>query len=313
MTVVVCTAVEPEGRDLLMALEDEAGVDEVVVTEGSLPGDPADLPALARAGVLCVAVHDRVDEGVLDAAPDLRLVVTRSTGIDNVDVEACKARGVDARHLPEYASEAVLEMAVTAITLLLRRAPEGFRRALDDGAWDRTDLLARRLSDVTVGVVGVGRIGRRVARACAAAGASVLGYDVAPDPTFQPPGFAWMTSLDQVLPRADALTLHVDLNETSRGLIGADEMAALPDGAVVVNTSRGAVVDTVALCEALESGRLGGAYVDVLEGEPDPPALERLLEAHPNVLVTPHLAAYDRRTVEDRYRLAADVVRAHGL
>lgn len=293
--VVLCTGVEEHGRAILQAL------DGVAIDTGPLSaGDPR----LADARVLCVGVHDTVDAHVLDAAPDLELVVTRSTGIDNVDVAACRARDVRAHPLPEYATEAVAEMALAGMTLVLRNAPAGAARTWQ-GRWDRDGLMSRRLADATVGVVGVGRIGSEVARRAGRRGASVLGFDVAPDPAFDPPGFVWMASQPQVLERADVLTLHVPLSEATEGLIGADELAMLPDDAVLVNTSRGEVVDTAALVEALEEGALAGAYVDVLAGEPDPPLLDRLV-AHPNVLVTPHLAAFDERTAKDRYRLAVE-------
>lgn len=315
--VVLCTDVEDASRPEMEALAGKLAPDvEVVVT-----GEPLarDHPELARATVLCVSVHDQVTFDVVEAAPKLELVVTRSTGMDNVDAAACAERGVEATPLPEYATEAVAEMTVAGMTLLLRRGMEGFRRALGgreggggavEGRWDRDGLLSTRLSDATVGVVGVGRIGRRVSELCVTRGATVLGYDIQPDPGFDPEGFLWTASLDQLLPRADVLTLHVPLDDSTRHMVAAEELAALPEGAVLVNTSRGPVVETGALVEALESGDLGGAYVDVLEGEPEPPLLEELL-AHPNVLVTPHLAAYDERTVKDRYRLAARIVEGH--
>lgn len=298
---ILATGVAPIGKEHL------AEMDGIEIREPPL----AEIPdkELARVRALCVSVHDEVGASVLDAAPDLELVVTRSTGIDNVDVEACRERGVDAFHLPEYATEAVAELTVAGMTLALRRVPEGTARTRE-GRWDRSGLMSRRLPDATVGVVGVGRIGREVARRCTDLGADVLGYDIAPQPTFRPPGFAWMAALDQVLPHADVLTLHVPLDETTRHMIGAEELGKLPEGAVVVNTSRGPVVETAALLDALDEGTLGGAVVDVLEGEPDPPLLDELA-AHPRTIVTPHVAAFDERTVRDRYRLAVGVIREH--
>lgn len=299
--VTLYTDVEPIGEPVL------ADVEDAVVETGPLTPDH---PALAEARALCVSVHDVVDADVLDAAPELELVLSRSTGIDNVDLEACRARGVQARPLPEYATQAVAEMTVAGATMVLRNAPAGHARARE-GDWDRDGLLSRRLSDVTVGVVGVGRIGSEVARRCAERGANVVGYDIAPRPTFAPPGFIWVASLADLLDHADLLTLHVPLDESTHGMIGADELAKLPEDGVVVNTSRGEVVDTGALVDALEAGTLASAYVDVLAGEPDPPRLDELA-AHPNVVVTPHLAAYDERTARDRYRLAVEAISAHG-
>jgi lactate dehydrogenase-like 2-hydroxyacid dehydrogenase len=298
---ILATRVEDEGWDLL------GDVDGLERTRDPLAGDTDGLEA-ARA--LCVSVKDEVDAEVLEAAPELELVLTRSTGIDNVDVEACRKRGVEARPLPEYATEAVAEAAEAALTLLLRRVPEAAHRTRS-GDWDRDGLLSRRLEDATVGVVGVGRIGKAVTHRLLERNVRVVGHDVEDMPGFDPEGFSWADGLRELLVRADAATLHVPLDGSTRRLVDEGEIQALgPDG-VLVNTSRGPVVDAEAVADALETGDLGGAYLDVLEGEPNPdPHLLDRLAGHPRCIVAPHVAAYDERTARRRYELAADVLEA---
>jgi phosphoglycerate dehydrogenase-like enzyme len=296
---ILATRVEDEGWSLL------GDVDGLTRTREPL--NPS-LKGLGEAKALCVSVKDTVDEAVLGAAPELELVLSRSTGIDNVDAEACQARGVEARPLPEYATEAVAEVTEAALTMLLRRIPEGASRTRS-GTWDRDGLLSRRLEDATVGVVGVGRIGKAVTGRLLDRGAEVVGYDVVDMPGFDPEGFAWAPTLDELLARADAATLHVPLADATEDLVGAGELATLGEGGVLVNTARGGVVDAAAVADALESGALAGAYLDVLEGEPDPdPALLDRLASQPRCLVTPHLAAYDERTARRRYAIAAQVL-----
>lgn len=296
---ILATRVEDEGWDLLGAVGDLERTREPLT---------ADLEALPEAEALCISSQDTVDAAVLEAAPDLDLVLSRSTGIDNVDVEACRKRGITARPLPEYATGAVAEAAVAALTLLLRRVPEAAHRTRA-GDWDRDGLLSRRLPDVTVGVVGVGRIGKAVARRLLDQGVRVLGHDVVEMPGFDPEGFSWARDLDELLALSGAVTLHVPLDETTRGLVGARELGVLGEEGVLVNTSRGPVVETRALADALEAGTIAGAYLDVLEGEPhpDPDLLERLA-TDPRCVVTPHVAAYDERSARRRYRVAAQVL-----
>ncbi len=299
---VVATSVEPAG---------EAVLDEVPNLTRTGDGLSPSTPGLEDAEALLVSVHDEVTREVLDAAGELELVVTRSTGIDNVDLEACRERGVTATALPEYATEAVAEMVLAASTLLLRNAPEGHHRARS-GRWDRSGLLSRSVADATVGVVGVGRIGKEVARRFCHRGARVLGYDIEDYPGFGPEGFTWVDTLEDALAESDLVTFHVPLDGTTRGMVDRKTLAMLPEGAVLVNAARGHVVETDALLEALESGHLGGVYLDVVagEGSGEPPLLEAVAN-HPRVLVTPHLAAFDEGTVRARYELAVELLDAH--
>lgn len=168
----------------------------------------------------------------------------------------------------------------------------------------------RGLDELTVGVLGTGRIGGGLARRLTRMGVRVIGYDLVPDAALaELPGFAYTGSLDDLLARADVLSLHVPLTAATRGLLDEARLARLPRGALLVNTARGAVVDQAAVLAALEAGELGGYAADVLPGEPAPPDLARF-RGHPRTILTPHTAAYDRRALAARYATTARIVRA---
>jgi len=290
---------------------------EESIARGFLPGARVLREGLSEATsdvhsdvrVLAVSAMDRVEPSALARMPALVGVVTRSDGYDHLPDAWLVSRGLPGLSLHGYATDSVAHHAVSMILALLHRMPEGALRTRE-GSWKREDLAGRSLLDVTVGVLGVGRIGSRVARHVLALGGRVLGHDLRRDPTLSDaPGFRWAGSLDELLAGSDVLTVHVPLTATTRGMLGARELSKLPPGAALVNTARGALLDAPAVEAALRGGRLSGFAADVLSGEPDPPDLRRFADL-PNVLLTPHLAAYDARTIAARYEHTAAACRA---
>lgn len=273
--------------------------------------------AHADARVLSVMVHDPVDADVLDVFERLDAVVTRSAGFDHLPVDWFRTRGVPAYALGGYSTTSVAHLTVGLILSLLYRVPEAmtmtqgtFRGGSAPPGWDRSGLSGRHLHEVVVGVVGTGRIGGHVVRTLSAMGGRVLGYDIEPDDALSPTsGFDYVGTLDALLESSDVLSLHVPLTERTRGMIGADELARLPEGAVVVNTCRGEVVDQAAVERALAAGRLAGYASDTMPGEPEVPELARFAD-RPEVILTPHLAAYNPFTIRARYAATARIVRA---
>ena len=247
----------------------------------------------------------RVDAALLDAAgPSLKVVANFGVGYDNLDLEALRARGIRATNTPGVLSNATAELAVALMLAAARRVAEtdAFVRR---GAWTGTEeeaLLGRELSGSTVGLVGFGRIGRRVAEL-------LRGFDVdllvssrsEPDAATGAKRF----ELDALLGKADVVSLHVALAPETTHLIGAPELARMKPGAILVNTSRGAVVDTEALIAGLRAGRPGAAGLDVYEDEPDVPADLREL---PNTVLTPHLGSATRTTRDAMAHLVAENV-----
>ncbi len=266
-------------------------------------------PPARRVRVLTCAVHDRLTAEMLERLPELEAVVTRSDGYDHLPLDALRDRSVAAYHLEGYATHSVARLALALLLALLRRVPEADHRLHGGaGSWTRDPFVGRDLDDVTVGVLGAGRIGAALARMVHALGGTVLTHDPVRDPALDD-AVAWADDLDDLLRRSDALSVHVPLTDTTRNLLDADRLALLPPDAVLVNTARGAVVDQAAVEDALRVGRLAGYAADVLPDEPDPPDLARFADL-PNVVLTPHLGAHNASALRRRWEATATVARA---
>ncbi|HVP38969.1 MAG TPA: hydroxyacid dehydrogenase [Candidatus Saccharimonadales bacterium] len=224
---------------------------------------------------------------LIEAAPKLRAIGRAGAGVDNVDVAAATRRGVLVMNVPGGSTLAVAELTFALLLALVRHVSRA-HASLREGRWEKSAFLGTQLSGKTLGLVGVGRIGRAVAARAQAFGMQVLGCDPKLAGSPPPPGVEWV-ELDALLTRADVVSLHVPLSPQTRGLIGAAQFARMKPGALLVDCARGGVVDEAALAEALRSGRLAGAALDVFETEP-PPAGHPLLGL-PNVVATPHLGA----------------------
>jgi D-3-phosphoglycerate dehydrogenase len=241
-----------------------------------------------------------------NAAP-LRVVARMGVGLDNIAVTAATERGVLVTNVPDYCVEEVSDHAV-GLVLAWARGLVAADREVRAGRWNPAGARLRRLSTLTCGVVGFGRIGRVTAAKLRALGVRVVISD--PHPPADTGGAA-VVAFDELLASSDVVVLHVPLTERTRHLIGARELALMPSGALLVNVSRGGLVDTTALVASLQAGHLGGAGLDVLEEEPSVPTE---LLAHPSVVVTPHIAfSSDASVTELRRSAAEEVVRVlHG-
>ncbi len=228
---------------------------------------------------------------VLERLPDLKLIAVAATGTDNIDLEFCRARGVEVRNVRGYARETVPEH-VLMLALALSRNLVGFREDVRAGAWQRAGqfcLHTREIRDLhgsTLGIVGYGTLGRGVERLARAFGMEVLISEHKGAAELR----AGRTAFQDVLRRSDVLTLHVPLNEETRHLIGHRELTLMKRTALLINCARGGVVDEWALAGALRKGVIGGAGVDVLSTEPPGVGNPLLDPALPNLLVTPHVA-----------------------
>lgn len=218
------------------------------------------------------------------ACPTLKVISKHGVGVSNIDVEAATARGIPVYVTPGANAQSVAEMTLGLMFAAARRI--GWMDAeLHAGRWSRAQDGVE-LHGKTLGLVGFGQVGQRVAIACQALGMQVVAFD----PALQAspvPGVALTASLAELLPRADVLSLHVPLNKHTRGLLGEAQLAALPRGAILVNTARGEVVDESALIAALRDGQLYAAGLDTMETEPLP-AGHPLTQLH-NVVLTPHV------------------------
>jgi D-3-phosphoglycerate dehydrogenase / 2-oxoglutarate reductase len=259
---------------------------------------------------VCVTQMAPLTEKVLEASPDLRLFCISRGGPVNANIAAATAHGVAVTSAPGRNATATAEQSVGMLIATTRRIPQT-HADLTSGTWRgdyyRYDAVGPELEGSTVGVIGYGAVGSRVARILQGFGATVLAHD----PYLEPHDFAAgveRVELDDLLRRSRFVTLHARVTPDNKGMIGAEQIALMQPGSVLVNCARGALLDYDAACDALDSGHLFGAAFDVFAQEPIPPG-SRLLST-PNLVMTPHLAGGSRETAERAAAIvAADVGR----
>lgn len=227
---------------------------------------------------------------VLDAAPHLKVIAKNGAGVDSVDIECATRRGVAVMVAAGANAEAVAEHAI-AMMLALTRDLVGLDRKVRGAGWEGTGYQGRDFRGSTVGIIGFGSIGRATAQLAAALGAKVVVMDA----YAKADEFEMEPDLDRLLARADIVSLHCPLTETTRGLIGARELGLMKKGAILINTARGPLIDEAALVDALRSGHLAGAGLDTFVTEPID-AGNPLIDL-PNVILTPHVAGVTRNAV----------------
>ncbi|MGC9468841.1 MAG: 2-hydroxyacid dehydrogenase [Anaerolineae bacterium] len=254
-------------------------------------------------GLYCL-LTDRVDEALLDAAPNLRVVSNYAVGYNNIDVEACTARGIPVGNTPGVLTDTTADFAFALLMAAARRIPEGVQYVLDGKwkTWGPKLLLGVDVYGSTLGIIGFGRIGQAMARRARGFDMRVLYYDryageVDPD-------LAECVDLDTLLAESDFVSVHVPLTDETHHLLGEAAFAKMKPTAVLVNTARGPVVDPDALFEALEARRIAAAALDVTEPEPLPP--DHPLLSLPNCLVTPHIASASIATRNKMAVIAAE-------
>lgn len=293
--VLIADAISVSGLQPLA----EDGRFELVVQPG-LKGE-----ALARAieGMHAVVVRSgaTITRESLQYADALRVIGRAGVGVDNIDVLAATERGIAVLNAPSGNTISAAELAFSLMLALARRVPAA-DRSMKAGEWDRKSYTGTELLGKTLGLVGAGRIGSEVARRARAFGMRVVGYDPFLTPERALALEIEPASLEDVLAQADIVSLHIPLTDATAGMLGEAQLARLKPGALLVNAARGGVVDELALVRALESGRLGGAALDVFEQEPLP--ADHPLRSAPNIVLTPHLGA---STVEAQQNVAVEI------
>jgi len=279
---------------------------------------PSRFSELADCDAVSPFVYSKIDAALLSAAPRLRLVATRSTGFDHIDLKACEERGITVCNVPEYGSQTVAEHCFAMILVLSRKIVQAYScmRAGSAGHRSAQELRGFDLRGKTLGLIGAGNIGLHVIKMARSFGMKVLVFDPVPRGTLADLLDFEYVPLDRVLSESDILSLHCPATRETRKIINRESLAKMKRGAILINTARGELVDTAALLEALQSGHLSGAGLDVFEGEAlvreeaqllssvyDRDQLEAAIHAHKllkrdDVIVTPHNAFNSREAVE---------------
>lgn len=287
--------------DVLSPLD---GNDLVVWPRQTAMPDAEFMRELAGSDLVISFLTDRLDGPALDGAPRLRAVSQVAVGLDNVAVEVCTGRGIPVGHTPDVLTETTADTAWALLTAAVRRVPEGRDLVLagEWGEWRPDLLLGGDLYGTTVGIVGLGRIGAAVARRAAGFSMRVLYTGPHRKPHLEPELKASYRDLTSLLTESDHVMVTAPLTPATRGLIGAEALAAMKPDAVLVNVSRGPLVDTEALLAALRAGRPGAVALDVTDPEPLPG--DHPLLGFPNVLVIPHLGSASVRTRRRMVELA---------
>lgn len=260
------------------------------------------LPLVGDIDAWVVRGATKVTRRLIDAAPKLRWVARAGAGIDNIDAAAARERGIGVLNVPGANAIAVAELVFGLLLSLFRQIPAA-DSSLKRGEWDKSRFKGRELRGRTIGILGLGMIGRAVARRALAFEMKCAGHDpLLSDDTMRGLEVEPLPPAD-LLPRSEVLTLHVPLSAKTQGMIGAREIARLPRGAVLVNAARGGLVDEAAVLAALEEGHLSGAVFDVFDKEP--PGASALLRRE-DVVATPHIGA---ATVEAQEAVGEEIVK----
>jgi D-3-phosphoglycerate dehydrogenase len=297
--ILLTEDIHPSGRALL---ENRAEVRLAsALDEDSLCREVLDVDAIV------LRARGRLTARVMDAAPRLRVIGRHGVGVDNVDVDAATERGIQVLNTPGANVISVAEHVCAGMFALARHLP-GADRAVRTGDWTQRDReLGWELTGGTLGVIGMGAIGQEIARMCRAGfGMAVVYVDPIPRPEVEASQGAVRVDLDELLPVADVVTIHVPLLPATRGLIGRRQLAMMKPTAFLINTARGGVVDERALTDALRAGCPAGALIDVFESEPPGPG-HPLLECN-RAILTPHSAAMTEQASRRMAMVVEDIL-----
>lgn len=290
--VLITDGLESIGKDLL----NQAGV---AVDKKGIDADQL-LQEVGDYDGMIVRGRTKVTKEVFDAAKKLKVVGRAGVGVDNIDLKAAKEHGVTVVNCPVATSEAVAEHAVALLFALSREIPRA-DAAMKAGDWAKKSLMGLELKGKTLGIIGFGNIGRLVAKYASAMGMKVVVYKRTWDPEYVREKGAEQVHLDELLAKADFITLHLPLTPETKHLLSEDAFTKMKDGIYIVDASRGGVIDQAALLRALESGKVAGAAIDVFEKEPP---VEWDLVKHKKVIATPHIGG---QTIEAQTRAAEDI------
>ncbi len=256
------------------------------------------------AEVLCVFVHSKISKKVIEGLQSLKMIITRSVGYDHIDLQVAQERDIVVANVPDYGSYVISEFVFALLLSGLRHVGEGDERVEKREDFTFTGLRGVALKGKTLGVIGTGKIGRNVAR-IASLGflMNVLAYDAYPNEEIAEEMHFRYTDLDEIWKMSDIISLHCPLLETTKHLVNDENIAKMKNGVIIVNTSRGGIIDTGALITAIKNKKVSHAFLDVLEHEENI-ATDRELINLPGVITTPHIAFYADDSMKKMYETA---------
>lgn len=293
MSTIVFLEVEQADRKQILETYPESTVLEAKLQEEGV------LQQCADAEVLSCFIYSSVGKKELDLLPKLKLLCTRSVGFDHIDLEECEKRGITVCNVPDYGSHVIAEHVFALLLSGIRHIAEADKR-VELGAFDYHGLRGMALRGKVIGIVGTGKIGRRVAQIAHGFGMEIIASDKCRVTELIDLLGVRYVPMEELLIKSDIITLHIPATDETTHIINAKAFASMKEGVVLVNTARGALIDSSALLSALESGKVAHALLDVLEHEQNFEENRSLIE-HPNVIATPHIAFYADDSMRNMY------------
>ncbi len=282
--------------------------------------DKIPLEKIRDTEILSIFVFDRLDEKLISKLKKLKLIITRSAGVDHIDIEYCKKRGIKIAHMPAYSPKSIAEHTLAMILTLTRKLKKIGKNLEKMNYSQSEDIIGVDLDELSIGIIGTGKIGNWTAKLCKYLGMKVYAFDLVESEELKEMGIEYL-DLDTILKIADIISLHVPYTPQTHHLINKEKINKMKKGAILINTARGLVVDLDSLYEAVKSGKIGGLGLDVFEDE-DILILNRYedgkvsdknlkilkLNTLENVIITPHIAYYTRKAVNNIRNCTVDCI-----
>jgi len=296
--ILICDRLDEEGLELLRKSGHEVDV--------KLNLTPQELQhTIGSYDAVIVRSRTKITREIISAMRKTRIIARAGTGLDNIDTQAAKEKNITVLNCPEAVAQSTAELTLGLMFSVARQIPRA-DALVKEGKWPKGQLEGRQLSGKTLGIVGIGRIGSKVAKVAKTLGMRILAYDIVRYEELERELGAEWGSLERLLKEADVVSIHLPLTHETKGIIGAEQLAAMKPTAFLINAARGGLVDEQALLHALSSGKLAGAALDVYEVEP--PTNAKLLQL-PNLVCTPHIGAQTPEAQRQASLLIAEKVR----
>ncbi|WP_457641226.1 NAD(P)-dependent oxidoreductase [Persephonella sp.] len=306
-------------KDEFDLYREKFGKFELFITDKSI--EKVNISRILDVDILSVFVFDRLDSDILSKFKNLRLIVTRSSGFDHIDIEYCKEKGISVAHMPGYSPKSIAEHTFAMLLSLVRNIKRIERKEDKLIFYQDDDILGEDLFEKSLGVIGTGKIGFEVARLGLAFGMIVYAYDIKENEELKKKGVKYI-SIDELIQKSDVITLHIPYNPSTHHLINEERIEMMKDGVIFLNTARGSVVDTDALYDAVMKGKIKAAGLDVFEEEEililgkyelgisSEKAMKILkLRTLDNVIITPHIAYFTKRSIENIKKFTVECIK----